>query len=158
MASCVVFGVAASAAAEEPPDSVLDLDAGVGCDFALHVEIRGGTQVFREFTDKNGQVVRILLAGKGSALLFENASDPTAPSLSLKANGSVAHITVNPDGSSTWTTTGHNVLILFPTDIPAGPSTTLQVGRLVFTVDSTGVFTVRERSGKTTDICAQLIG
>jgi len=31
-------------------------------------------------------------------------------------------------------TIGHNVLILFPSDVPAGPSTTLYVGRVVFTV------------------------
>ena len=153
-----LVGIGFSASAADPPDQVLDLPAGVGCEFALHIEIRGGTQVFKEFTDKNGEVVRILMAGKGSALLFENASDPTTPSLELKPNGSVAHITLNPDGSSIWTTTGHNVLILFPTDIPAGPSTTLQVGRVVFTVDTTGVFTVQERTGRTTDICAQLVG
>jgi hypothetical protein len=63
-------------------------------------------------------------------------------------------ITFNPDGSSTLLITGHNVLILFPTDVPAGPSTTLYVGRVVFTIDSSGVFTVQEVSGTATDICA----
>jgi hypothetical protein len=53
-------------------------------------------------------------------------------------------------------TTGHNVLVLFPTDIPAGPSTTLTVGQTVFKVDATGVFTVLKVSGKSTDICAAL--
>jgi hypothetical protein len=39
---------------------------------------------------------------------------------------------------------------------PAGPSTTLIAGRLVFTVDVFGVFTVQQLSGKVTDICAAL--
>ncbi len=62
----------------------------------------------------------------------------------------------NPDGSYTETLTGHNVLILFPTDVPAGPSTTLYVGSVVFTVDLAAVFTVQRVSGKATDICAAL--
>jgi len=38
---------------------------------------------------------------------------------------------------------GLSVTILFPTDVPAGPSTTLVAGRVVFTVDQDGVFTVQ---------------
>jgi len=41
-------------------------------------------------------------------------------------------------------------------DVPAGPSTTLYVGRVVFTVDTSGVFTLQSVSGKSTDICAAL--
>ncbi len=149
-----VGGFASPSSAAGPPDSVFDLPAGLACDFGLQVEIRGGPQVFKEFRDKNGNVVRTLSAGQGSALLFRNVS--TGATLSLKANGSVNHTTINPDGSSTVTLTGHNVLILFPTDVPAGPSTTLYVGRVVFTVDTNGVFTVRQAGGKTTDICAAL--
>jgi hypothetical protein len=52
---------------------------------------------------------------------------------------------------------GHPVLIMFPTDVPAGPSTTLYVGRVVFDVDNaTGVFTLKETHGKATDLCAAL--
>jgi len=53
---------------------------------------------------------------------------------------------------------GHNVLILFPTDEPAGPSTTLVVGRAVIAVDANQNFTVQQISGTTTDICAALAG
>ena len=134
--------------------TTIELPAGLACDFGLSVEIRGGNQVMKEFVDKNGNVVRMLSAGKGSALSFTNLS--TGATFSLKANGSVTHTTVNPDGSSTVATTGHNVIVLFPTDVPAGPSTTLYVGRVVFTVDSSGVFTVQQVSGQTTDICAVL--
>ena len=80
----------------------------------------------------------------------------TGNTFSTKSNGAVAHITFNSDGSFTETDTGHNVLILFPTDVPAGPSSTLIVGRVVFTVDTNGVFTVLDVSGKTIDICAAL--
>ncbi len=54
--------------------------------------------------------------------------------------------------------TGHNILILFPTDIFAGPSTTLYVGRVAFTVDANGVFTLGSTSGSSMDICAALAG
>jgi hypothetical protein len=147
-----VLGSASPATAADP--TVIDFPAGTACDFDLRVEISGGSNVVKEFVDKNGNVVRMLFAGKGSALSFTNLS--TGATFSLKANGSVTHITFNPDGSSTWDITGHNVLILFPTDVPAGPSTTLHVGRVVFTVDSSGVFTVQQVSGQTTDICAVL--
>lgn len=147
-----VLGSGSLATAADP--LVIDFPAGLACDFDLRVEIRGGNQVVKEFVDKNGNVVRMLSAGKGSALLFTNLS--TGATFSLKANGSVSHITFNPDGSYTQTITGHNVLILFPTDVPAGPSTTLHLGRVVFTVDTSGVFTVQQVSGQTTDICAVL--
>jgi hypothetical protein len=149
-----VLGSGSPATAADPPDLTISLPAGVACDFPLSVEIRGANQVFKEFVDKNGNVVRSLSAGKGSALLFIN--EDTDATFSLKANGSVSQIAFNPDGSSTQTITGHNVLILFPSDVPAGPSTTLHVGRVVFTVDVNGVFTLQQVSGKTTDICAEL--
>jgi hypothetical protein len=151
----IVLGAGSPATAAEPPDAVVEFPAGVACqDFDLRVEIRGGNQVMKEFTDQNGNVVRTLAAGKGSALVFMNLS--TDATFSLKANGSVTHTTFNPDGSSTVALTGHNVLILFPTDVPAGPSTTLHEGRVVYTVDTSGAFTVQQVSGKTTDICAVL--
>lgn len=142
-------------AAADPPDAVIDLPAGTACpEFSLQIEIRGSSKVVKEFTDENGNVVRMLTAGKGPALSFMNLS--SGATFSLKPNGAVTHTRFNPDGSSTVSITGHNVLILFPTDIPAGPSTTLHVGRVVFTVDTNGVFTVQKVSGKRTDICAIL--
>jgi hypothetical protein len=138
-----------------PPDEVM-LPAGVACaGFDLLIEIWDNpNRVFKEFKDKSGNVVRMLEAGKGNTLAFTNLR--TNEKLSLKPNGSVAHIALNPDGSETWAITGHNVLILFPTDVPAGPSTTLYVGRVVFTVDTSDVFTVLSVSGTSTDICAAL--
>jgi hypothetical protein len=159
VAAVLGFGNPATAA----DSTTLDLPAGLACAFRLSVEIRGGNQVMKEFEDKNGNVVRKLSAGKGSALSFTQCIDATedpctGATFSLKANGSVIHTTVNPDGSSTVADTGHNVVILFPTDVPPGPSTTLYVGRLVFTISPPpdNVFTVQSFSGHTTDICDAL--
>jgi hypothetical protein len=140
--------------AQTTPDIVLP--AGVACSgFDLGIFVSGGDhRVFKEFEDKNGNVVRVLEAGKGFALTFENLS--TGATLSLQPNGSVTHTTINPDGSLTVVSTGHNVVILFPTDVPPGPSTIQYVGRLVYTVDTNGVFTVQQFRGKTSDICASL--
>jgi hypothetical protein len=129
--------------------------AGTACTFDVSVDITGGSTVQRVFKDKNGNVVRMLFAGLGSQLTFTNVQSGTT--LALKANGSVTQVTNNPDNTSTYVTTGHNVLILFPTDVPAGPSTTLYVGQVVFTIDNiSGVFTLQRTSGKSADICAAL--
>lgn len=144
-----VVGSAKMSFADSPPDAIIDLPAGIACPFALHIEIRGFPQVSKEF--RNGHT---LLAGKGSALTFTNLD--TGATLKLQANGSVLRTTGNSDGSSTQIATGHNVIILFPTDIPAGPSTTLYVGRVVYKVDSSEIFTVKQVSGQSTDICAAL--
>jgi hypothetical protein len=95
------------------------------------------------------------LTGRGSAITLIN--DDTGASLALQANGVPWRIVNRPDGTSTYTTMGHLVLIMFPSDVPAGPSTTLYVGRVVFDVDNaTGVFTLREARGQATDLCAAL--
>jgi hypothetical protein len=92
--------------------------------------------------------------GEGDRLGFTNLE--TGERLLLTTGGSVAQTTLNPDGSQTVVGTGHNVIVLFPTDV-AGPSTTLYVGRLVFTIDPTGVFAVQSFVGTSTDICAALV-
>ena len=148
--------IAAPAPPPPPPDLVIDLPAGVACaGFGLRVEIWGNpNRVYRQFIDDNGNIVRQLSAGKGNTLAFTNLL--TGKQLWLQPNGAVEHVVLNPDGSYTSTDTGHNVLVLFPTDVPAGPSTTLYVGRVVFAVDTTGVFTLQSVSGTSTDICAAL--
>lgn len=147
-----MLGYASNAAAAEP--DTLVFPAGTACTFDLQIDVSGGNQQFREFTDKNGNVVRTLAAGTGSALTFTNLSN--GETFSTMSNGAVSRRTFNLDRSFTETDTGHTVLILFPTDIPAGPSTTLIVGRLVFRSDASFNFTVQRVSGKTTDICATL--
>jgi hypothetical protein len=154
----VILTVAAVLGSGSPAtaaDLELVFPAGIACeDFDLKIEITGSTQVFKEFTDRSGEVVRKLSAGKGSALVFTNLL--TEATFSTKSNGTALHVTFNPDGSRTEVATGHNVIILFPTDEPAGPSTTLHVGRVVYTVEEDEVFTLQQVSGKRTDICAAL--
>lgn len=137
-------------------DFTLDLPAGIACE-SFDLRIEGDTNpkaVYKEFYDKNGSLVRILSAGKGNTLSFTNLA--TSTTLALAANGSVTQIVPNGDGSQTWMIMGHNVLIFFPTDVPAGPSTTLYVGRVVFTVDTSGIYTLQSTSGTSMDICAAL--
>ena len=98
--------------------------------------------------------MRIITAGKGYDLTFTNVQSGEA--IAFPSNGSVQRTTFNADGTQTVQATGHNVVILFPSDVPPGPSTTLYTGRLVYTVDANGVFTVVSSSGRTTDICALL--
>jgi len=149
----VAVAVSEPAASAEEPTTTTHYDAGIACPFALKVE-QSGTASFKSFTDKNGNVVRLLHAGKGLDTLFTN--EDSGATLFLKANGAVTRITILPDGSARYELAGHNILILFPTDIPAGPSTTLYVGRVVFTADASANFTVQSVAPNSTDICAAL--
>jgi hypothetical protein len=147
--------VPVAADAADPPA----FPKGVACaDFDVDVTSTGGNTVFREFFDANGNIVRSLSAGTGQARTFTSSVDGVfLASLSLPANGAVTQTTFAPDGTATVVLTGHNVLIMFPTDVPAGPSTTLYIGRVVFTVDTNNVFTLQgEPAGIAIDICAAL--
>lgn len=138
------------------------LPAGTGCEFNLGVSWTGGNLHTKEFLDKDGNTVRILTAGKGVLLTYTNyGMKPKKPvageSITFRTDGTVTEIVVNPDGTQTYTSTGHNGLVLYPSDVPAGPSATQYTGRIVFTVDpATGVFTLVSTSGPEIDVCAEL--
>ena len=158
-ARAALIGVAALVAAAVPmpahaADFEVVLPAGLACEFELKVAGTGDATVIREFTDANGHIVRTLSAGRGQALTFTNVS--TEKSLSLRSNGAVTRTILNADGSSTVQSTGHNVTILFPSDTPAGPTTTLYVGRVTYEVDAQNTFILTGFSGTATDICAEL--
>jgi hypothetical protein len=135
-------------------DFSFTLRAGLACDFKLQVHGYGGNFHTEEFIDRNNNVVRMITAGKGVGLVFTNAE--SGAEFALKGNESVRRATINPDGSSTNVGTGHNVLVLSPADVPEGPSTTLHVGRYVYTVDASGIFSQHSATGASTDICAAL--
>ena len=149
-----------------PPASAADpviLPVGLACPgFNLGFAPSGGNLHSKAFTDRNGNVVRSLTAGHGVVLTYTNyGPDPDRPvagaSVTIRTDGSVTQTRVNPDGTHTVTATGHNGLIMFPSDVPAGPTTTHYVGRLVYHVDpKTGVFTFVSSSGSRRDICAEL--
>lgn len=159
LSALTLAGAQPALAQDEAP---LILPKGLGCpNFNLGLLGTGGKLHTKEFTDKNGDVVKLHTAGKGVLLTYTNyGSDPDHPvagkSISIKTGGSVNSTQINPDGSSTVTATGHNGLILFPTDIPAGPTATQYVGRIVYTVSTGGVFTLLTTSGQATDICKVL--
>jgi hypothetical protein len=137
------------------PPSAAEAQTFPSCpNFDVRLEIQPArNRVDREFTDRDGNVVRVLSAGKGNTLTLTN--DVTGERLVLTTGGSVAQITPNPDGTSTVVGTGHNVILFFPGDTP-GPATTLYVGRVIYTFDSNFVFTLRSFTGTSTDICAAL--
>ncbi|MGF9648768.1 hypothetical protein AAIH32_12370 [Pseudarthrobacter oxydans] len=144
-------------------DESIFVPKGLGClDFNITLSSTGGNLHTKEFYDADGNVVRSITAGKGVLLTYTNSgTDPDNPvngeSITFRTDGSVTEIVKNPDGTLTYTATGHNGLILFPSDVPAGPTSTQYVGRIVFNVDpATGVFTLVSTSGKATDICAAL--
>lgn len=152
----LLVGSALPAFAQEdacPTD--LYLPAGNACaDFDLNIVVGcGGHGMSRVFTDKDGNV-RSISAGTGTPLLFTNVS--TGENFSTISNGSVWRKTFNADGTIDVVATGHSVIILFPTDVPAGPSTTLYVGQVVYRDDGYSNFTLLRTSGKSMDICAAL--
>jgi hypothetical protein len=155
-AMLALLGSAVPSAALADPDFVLDLPAGLACaNFDLRLEVtENPNRVYREFYDKSGNLVRYISAGKGNDLTVMNLF--TGARLTLKANGSVEKTHFNPDGTITSTAMGHNLIIFFPTDNPPGPTTTLYVGRVVWTVDTSGVWTLVSTAGNSTDICAEL--
>jgi hypothetical protein len=153
-AALVAVASPAPAVAAPPYDAVIP--AGVACaDFDLGLNTDSDPRtIFREFTDRDGNVVRTITAGKGPDLTFANVSSGTE--ITLKGNGFVTRTTLNDDGTQTVVNTGHTVIILSPADVPAGPSTTLFVGRVVFEIDADGVFTILSTSGRTRNLCAEL--
>ena len=147
--------MATSARADDPPSSIaFELPPDVGCaGFGLRVEGSGSNLHTTELVSPSGRV-RTITAGTGYALTFTNLE--SGASVVTPANGSALQTRSNADGSATVTATGHTLLILFPTDVPAGPSTRVYTGRVVFTVDSAMNFTVISSAGPSVDICAAL--
>lgn len=131
-------------------DFQITLPAGTACPgFAVSISGSGGNS-----SDKIVGNGRIITTGTGSNLVFTNVA--TGETLALKSNGAPKQTTTNEDGTLTVTSEGHQVIVLFPTDTPPGPSTTLIVGRVVYTVDAAGNFVVQSVHGNTTNICAKL--
>jgi hypothetical protein len=133
-----LLGSAVPSTAVADPDIIIDLPAGLACaGFDLRIESTPNpNRVYREFYDKSGNLVRYISAGKGADLTLTNLW--TGAKATVKANGGVEKTLINPDGTLTSTAMGHVVIIFFPSDNPPGPSTTLYVGRVAWTVDTSG--------------------
>lgn len=156
--STAAVGGAAAAAPKRPvpPPDPIDLPAGAACeDFDLRIQQGQAPQPRRVFRDRGNNMVRIMTTGKGVDLTFTNRD--TGATYALKANGSNSKTTIDPvTGIQTVRATGHNVIVLFPTDVPAGPSTTLFTGQVAYTIAPTGIWTLTKVAGTTVDICAEL--
>jgi hypothetical protein len=150
----VLAGLVAVPASASADESVV-YPAGLACaGFDLQVSSVGGHIVTQEFKDASGHVLRRIQSGRGPAVTVTNTT--TGATVAFRGNGFQQTTVVHPDGSLTSITMGHSILILFPTDVPAGPSTRLIVGRTVVDITNGSDFSVRSISGTSTDLCAAL--
>jgi len=150
-AFAIVLGLAGPAFA----DFTTDFPVGLACPgFTLRVQGIGADPQPKHSKDNKDGSVTFITAGRGFQLTFTNLSN--SQTLSLRSNGSVNKTTVNADGTATVQVTGNSVLIMYPSDLPPGPTSTLYAGRVVFTVDASGNFALLGTYGKSTDICAAL--
>jgi hypothetical protein len=149
-----VFGLAGASAAQAYS---FTQPAGLACPlFEVEFTVENGALNLRTFYDRDGNPIRQMWAGKGSDLTIRNMYN--GHSVSFKSGGLQETITFNADGTrSVYQTQGHQLLVLFPSDMPAGPSTRLIVGRVVLAVNADGWSrTVVSETGTTTDICAAI--
>jgi hypothetical protein len=108
----------------------------------------------KTFTDPNGNPITVL-AGKSGAVTYTNLD--TNKSLTFQSRGTALRITERSDGTQLLEFSGNVGIILFPSDVPAGPSTTQINGRLVLSFDpATGFTVVLKQVGNQIDVCARL--
>jgi hypothetical protein len=160
LACAVVLASAATVVAAQPASAQepLDLPAGVACTFAVRLTGGAFPPERRTFTDKNGNSIT-LLAGKSGAVTYTNLVNQK--SITFNARGTRFETTARPDGTARLEFSGHIGIILFPTDVPAGPSTTQISGRVVVenaAPDGDGVVvsTVVQQVGQQIDVCAAI--
>jgi hypothetical protein len=142
-----------------PENINIELPKGQACKgFALGVDLRDSRARIKTFTNKAGVVVRTIEEGKGYKKTYTNLT--TKKSVTFPSKFFSTDTVYQKNGFQTVTSTGHFGLILFPTDVPAGPSTTEYVGRVVYTINPAppNVFTLKKVNAKSTDVCAKLSG
>ena len=151
------FGLLLAAAISGPAMAgfaeIVTFPAGLVCSFELKLE-GDGSGVRVERSPSHGSYLAIS-AGTGQDLRLTNTSNGT--SLTLQGNGAVTMTKrAQPNGYTLVKLTGHNILFMFPTDTPPGPSTTLYAGQVNFSIDAQGNYTLLSSSGRQTDLCAAL--
>ena len=138
-----------------PADKHYDLSAGLACPgFDLLVDLTKSQTSTKTFTTKYGVKVRSIEAGKGYIRTYTNKT--TGKKVVFPSKHFSADTTFDKNGLGTVTSTGHFGLIMFPTDVPAGPSTTEYVGRVVYTATPANDFTILSVRAKAIDVCAKL--
>ncbi|MHA7223743.1 hypothetical protein ACX80S_15715 [Arthrobacter sp. RHLT1-20] len=138
-----------------PADQHFNLPAGLACPgFDLLVDLTNSRTSTKTFTTKDGVKVRSIEAGKGYIRTYTNMA--TGKKIIFPSKFFSADTTFDQNGLGTVTSTGHFGLIMFPTDVPAGPSTTEYVGRVVYTATPNNDFTILSVRAKAIDVCAKL--
>lgn len=134
-------------------------DPTPGCPtFDLVVSGKKGNQDVKVTREKNGYI-RTIAGGDGFVLTFTAVKrvptgDPLefGTSVTVPTNGSVTRTSFNPDDTVTFTLTGQNVFIYYPTDV-GGARTILYTGKAVIKNSAEGISTFQSASGKQKNIC-----
>jgi hypothetical protein len=149
----LISGSGPAVAAPPPTNPNLDVtfDSNVACP-GFGLQITGTGSKARIIKFKNGSMIT---AGRGYLLTFTNLL--TEETITIKAAGSVQKESTDPvTGITTGQATGDNGFVYFSTDVPHGPSTIMYTGRITYTYDSAGNYTVLSTTGTRRDICVEL--
>ncbi|MEN8585378.1 hypothetical protein ABFP37_22045 [Burkholderia sp. RS01] len=139
-----------------PPDDLHFVSpAGEACPgFELHADGTDSHVLTKTFTNNEGVVLRTFASGKGYNLTYTNAD--THATVSFPSSEITEDTIFHKDGTKTVTNTGVFGIILFPTDITPGPSTTQYNGRVVYTADAGNNFEILKTKATAIDICKAL--
>jgi opacity protein-like surface antigen len=139
-----------------PPDDLhLVLPAGTACaGFELHADGTDSQVRTTTFTNNAGVVLRTFSSGKGYNLTYTNPDNNAT--VSFPSTEITEDTIFHKDGTRTVTNTGQFGIIMFPTDIPAGPSTTQYNGRVVYTADAANNFEILKTKATQIDVCDAL--
>jgi len=136
-------------------DLHIDLKAGLACPgFPVHVDLTGSQTRTKTFTNKAGKTVRTIESGNGYVRTYINSD--TGKKVVFPSKHFTADTTFDKNGLGTVVSTGRFGIIMFPTDVPAGPSTTEYKGRVVYKITPTSDITIKNVQAKTIDVCAML--
>jgi len=131
-----------------------DFPPGEACAFGIDIGVTvGHANNFRTFFDRDGNLIRVLLTGNSPELVITNTS--SGASYKLNSRGQRQEFTIHPDGTATYTATGHTLLIWAPADEP-GPAVIAYVGRIVADINVNNEWTLRTSTGKEIDVCELL--
>jgi hypothetical protein len=129
-----------------------DFPAGLACSFEVGIQTLTTKEVTTTFpAEENGDVVRLVTGYVVQR--FTNVG--TGKSMSANVSGP-GTIVFHPDGSVTISAEGPSILILFPGDIPSGPSFVINDGQYVVNITPSGQFIVQKQTGTQFDVCAAL--
>jgi hypothetical protein len=136
-----------------PPDATIPFPAGYACVFPLTLEQWDNKTQTRDFTDRQGNKHSVS-SGKGHDFRMTNTAN--GKSTTQKAQNFEQDIVTYSNGSQWYSTNGAILIIMFPTDVPAGPSTTYYYGETELYIAVDGVGTLKPPRTYARDICAEL--